>query len=70
MPQFVGESFDFGVSEGHDAMLGRRRLRMPIRVAKVIRNLLGLLVPCQMLLLPMLFGDPMGVGGAVLQLGG
>jgi hypothetical protein len=61
----VSKSFDLSVSECHDAMLGRR-LGMPIRVAKVIRNLLGLLVPCQMLLLPMLFGDPMGVGSAIV----
>jgi hypothetical protein len=62
----VSESFDLGVSEGHNAMLGLRRLSMPIRVANVIRNLLGLLMCCQMILLPMLFGDPMRMGSAVL----
>ncbi len=62
----MSESFDLGVSKGHDAMLGWRRLTIPVHVAKVIRNLLRLLVACQMILLSMLFGDPMGMGSTVL----
>jgi hypothetical protein len=62
----VRESFDFGVPEGHDAMLGGRSLRIPIRIAVVIQGLPGLFGSRQMLLLAMLFGDSMGVGGAVL----
>jgi hypothetical protein len=66
LPQFVSESLDFGAPEGRDAMLASRRLRMPIRVAIVIEGLPGMFVSRQMLLLAMLFGDTMGMGGAVL----
>jgi hypothetical protein len=66
----VRESFNVGVSEGHDAMPGGRFLRMPICVAIVIEGLPGLFGSRQMLLLAVLFGDAMCVGGAVLQLSG
>jgi hypothetical protein len=66
----MSKSFDFSVSEGRDAMLGRRRLGMSVRLSTQIQSLPGMFVPRQMLLLTVLFRDPMGVGSAVVQLGG
>lgn len=44
-------------------------MRIPMRTACVLIGLAGLLVSGQMLLLVVLFGNAMGMGGAVLQLG-
>lgn len=63
------KGFSLRVSEGCNAWLRRSCMRIPMRTACVLIGLAGLLVSGQMLLLVVLFGNAMGMGGAVLQLG-
>ena len=46
------------------------RLRMPMRVQGVLQRLPGLLVSREVILLPILLGDTMGVRGGIVQFGG
>lgn len=68
-PELVRKGFSLRVSEGCNAWLRRSCMRIPMRTACVLIGLAGLLVSGQMLLLVVLFGNAMGVGGAVLLLG-
>jgi len=69
-PERIRECRDFIVPKCGDAMAGRSRLRMPMRLFRVLEGLPRLLVSRQVLLLPVLLGGPMGVGGDVVQFGG
>jgi hypothetical protein len=63
-PEIMRKSFDVSMSEGLDAVpTGSVR---SMRIARLLITLTGLLVSCQMFLLPVLFGNAMGVRGAVL----
>jgi hypothetical protein len=66
LPEFVRESRDVIVSEGDDAMPQRRPLSMMMRVLGLLQCLPGMLVPRQVILLPVLLGNPMGVRGGVV----
>lgn len=65
LPKLMGKGFNVRVSESRDVP-GRRSERVPMRIARVLISLPGLLVPRQMFLVAVLFGDPMGMRSSVL----
>jgi hypothetical protein len=60
------ESCDIVMSKGGDAMPAHRRLTVRMRPLRVLQGLAGMLVPGEMLRLPVLLRYPMGVRGAIV----
>src|ERR1019366_5496545 len=70
LPEFTSQDGDIFVPEGGDAMPHRNCLRMLMSLLGVLQRLPRVLLPRQVILLPVLFGDTMHVRGLVVQFGG
>jgi hypothetical protein len=64
----MGESSDFVMSEGWDAM-SRHRLSHLMRLFGMLEGLPGMFVAGLIFLFPLLLAGVMGVGGEVVQFG-
>jgi hypothetical protein len=69
-PEFMSPHRDVSVAEGDDALPAGNPFSMPVGVLRVFEGQTRMLVPAQMIVLPMLLRNPMGVRGAVVQLSG
>jgi hypothetical protein len=65
LPKLISESSDIGMSECGDAVRSGR-LRMLLGLLGVLLGLPGVLRSRQVLLFSMLFGDAVGVSGAIV----
>lgn len=70
LPEFVSRARQVILTEGDDAMTGRGRLGVTMALLRVLECLPRMLMPGQMILFPVLFRDPMGMRGDVVQFGG
>jgi hypothetical protein len=62
----MGQRSDFMVSEGYDAVSGRRLSHL-VGLFGVLEGLPGMLVCAEVFLLPMFLTGAMGMGGEVVQ---
>src|ERR1035438_3795036 len=69
-PEFTSQDGDIFVAEGGDAMPHRNCLRMLMSLLGVLQRLPRVLLPRQVILLIVLFGNTMHVRGLVVQFGG
>src|ERR1039457_276409 len=70
LPEFTSQDGDIFMSEGGDAMPHRNCLRMLMSLLGVLQCLPRVLLPRQVILLSVLFGNAMHVRGLVVQFGG
>src|ERR1035438_9393872 len=70
LPEFTSQDGDIIVPEGGDAMPHRNRLSMLMGHLGVLQRLPRVLLPRQVILLIVLFGNTMHVRGLVVQFGG
>jgi hypothetical protein len=66
LPEFVSQDSNVIVAESGDAMSTRSCLRMFVSVLGMLESLLGKLASRQVILLPLLLGDAMGMRGALV----
>ena len=65
----MSQSGDVSVPECSYAMSACRGLRLLMSFLGVLEGLTGMLVPGQVILFPLLFANPMSMGGRVVQFG-
>src|ERR1035441_1324089 len=70
LPEFTSQDGDIFVPEGRDAMPHRNCLSMLMSLLGVLQRLPRVLLPRQVILLIVLFGNTMHVRGLVVQFGG